>query len=183
MPGEPTVREAVAAADLVTFSGDKLLGGPQAGFVVGRADLVAAVNRNPLKRVLRLDKIRIAALEATLRLYRDPDRLVERMPTLRLLARPQAEIAALAARLAPQVAERLAVPVEAVVCAGQVGSGALPVEPLPSAGLRLGGGDPEALSARLRALPRPVIGRIRDGAVLLDLRCLTDPDGFLATLG
>ena len=183
LPGEPTVREAVAAADLVTFSGDKLLGGPQAGFIVGRADLVAAVNRNPLKRVLRLDKIRLAALEATLRLYRDPDRLAERVPTLRLLARPQAEIAALAARLAPQVAERLGVPVEAVDCAGQVGSGALPVETLPSAGLRLGGGDPEALAARLRALPRPVIGRIRDGAVLLDLRCLTDPDGFLATLG
>lgn len=182
IPGEPTVRQAAASADLVTFSGDKLLGGPQAGFIVGRGDLIAAINRNPMKRALRLDKIRIAAIEATLRLYRDPDRLAARMPTLRLLGRPQAEIRALAERLAPRVAERLGVPVEVASCASQVGSGALPVEALPSAGLRLGGGDPDGLAARLRALPRPILGRIRDGAVLLDLRCLTDPDGFLAAL-
>lgn len=182
LPGEPTVREAVGSADLVTFSGDKLLGGPQAGFIVGRADLVAAINRNPMKRALRVDKIRIAALEATLRLYRDPDRLAERVPTLRLLGRPAAEIGALATRLAPQVSERLGMPVEAVACSSQVGSGALPVETLPSAGLRLDGGEPEALATRLRALPRPVLGRIRDGAVLLDLRCLTDEHGFLANL-
>lgn len=183
LPAEPTVRQAVATADLVTFSGDKLLGGPQAGFIVGRAELVKEINRNPLKRTLRLDKVRIAAVEATLRLYRDPDRLAERLPTLRLLGRPQGEIAALAARLAQRVAERLGVPVEAVACTSQIGSGALPVETLPSAGLRLGGERPEMLSARLRALPRPVLGRISGGAVLLDLRCLTDEDGFLANLG
>ena len=169
-------------ADLVTFSGDKLLGGPQAGFIVGRADLVAAINRNPMKRALRLDKIRIAALEATLRLYRDPDRLAERLPTLRLLARPEPEIAAQAARLAPLVAARLGVAAEPVACASQIGSGALPVDTIPSAGLRLAGTDPEALAARLRALPRPILGRIRDGALVLDLRCLTDEDGFLAAL-
>ncbi len=179
---EPTVREAVASADLVTFSGDKLLGGPQAGFVVGRADLVAAINRHPLKRALRIDKIRLAALEATLRLYRDPDRLAERLPTLRLLSRPAAEIASQAARLAPAVAGRLGLPVAPCACASQIGSGALPVDTLPSAGLRIAAPDPEALAARFRALPRPILGRIRDGALLLDLRCLEDEEGFLAAL-
>ena len=176
---EPTVAEAVAeGADLVTFSGDKLLGGPQAGFVVGRRELIAAINRNPLKRALRLDKIRIAALEATLRLYRDPDRLAERLPTLRFLSRPKADIAAQAARLLPGVAARLA-PLGYAAgvcdCDSQVGSGALPTDTIPSAGLRLtgsGGDAPDRLSARLRALPMPVIGHVRDGALILDLRCL-----------
>lgn len=174
---EPTVAEAVAeGADLVTFSGDKLLGGPQAGFVVGRHDLIARINRNPLKRAVRLDKIRIAALEATLRLYRDPDRLAQRLPTLRHLSRPQADIAAQAARLAAPVAALLPDhSVTATDCASQIGSGALPVDTIPSAGLRItgaGGDAPDRLSARLRALPRPVVGHIRDGALILDLRCL-----------
>ncbi|WP_111430293.1 L-seryl-tRNA(Sec) selenium transferase [Rhodobacteraceae bacterium DSL-40] len=176
---EPTVAEAVAeGAELVSFSGDKLLGGPQAGFLVGRRDLIAAINRNPLKRAVRLDKIRIAALEATLRLYRDPDRLAERLPTLRLLARQQAEIAAQAARLAPEVHRRLApfsFAAEPCACASQIGSGALPVDTIPSAGLRLtghGGNAPDRIAAWLRALPRPIVGHIRDGALILDMRCL-----------
>ncbi|MBD9597180.1 L-seryl-tRNA(Sec) selenium transferase [Ensifer sp. ENS05] len=186
---EPTVAEAVAeGADLVTFSGDKLLGGPQAGFVVGRRDLIAAINRNPLKRAVRLDKIRIAALEATLKLYRDPDRLKERLPTLRFLSRPEADIGAQAARLAPAI-DALLKPhgysAAACTCQSQVGSGALPVDTIPSVGLRLtgsGGDAPERLSARLRALPIPVVGHIRDGALVLDLRCLESDEMLIAAL-
>ena len=186
---EPTVAEAVAeGADLVTFSGDKLLGGPQAGFIVGKRDLIAAINRNPLKRAVRLDKIRIAALEATLRLYRDPDRLGERLPTLRFLTRPQAEIAAQATRLAPAI-DALLKPhgysAARCDCQSQVGSGALPVDTIPSAGLRLigsGGDAPERLSARLRALPLPVVGHIRDGALILDLRCLESDQTLIEAL-
>ncbi len=179
LPHEPTVAEALkAGADLVTFSGDKLLGGPQAGLIVGRKDLIATLARNPLKRALRLDKIRLAALEAVLRLYADPDRLAARLPTLRLLARPHDEIAALAERVAA------AIPGATVVeTRSQIGSGALPVSLLPSAGIALTPqGSAEALAARLRALPIPVIGRIEGGKVILDLRCLEDEAEFLAQL-
>ena len=190
---EPTVREAVAeGADLVTFSGDKLLGGPQAGFVVGRRDAVARLNRNPMKRALRLDKLRLAALAATLRLYRDPDTLARRLPTLRLLARPEAEIAALAARLRAPLAAAVApgYAVSSAPCRSQIGSGALPVDTIPSAGLaiRPAEGVPPGsdalgrLAAALRALPRPVIGRVTEGALVLDLRCLEDEAGFLSNL-
>jgi L-seryl-tRNA(Ser) seleniumtransferase len=188
---EPTVREAVAeGADLVTFSGDKLLGGPQTGFIVGRADLIAAINRNPMKRALRVDKIRLAALEATLRLYRDPDRLAARLPTLRLLARTRADIAARAHELAEPLAAALGedFDIEIVDCVSQIGSGALPLEALPSAGFAIrpaaeaSGGRLNALAATLRALPVPVIGRIAEGALILDLRCLEDEQGFLDSL-
>ncbi|MEW6121252.1 MAG: L-seryl-tRNA(Sec) selenium transferase [Pseudomonadota bacterium] len=186
---EPTVRECVAdGADVVTFSGDKLLGGPQTGFIVGRRDLIAAINKNPMKRALRVDKIRLAALEATLKLYADPDRLAQRLPTLRLLARKAGEMEALSARLVPQVRALLGphVAVSACPCRSQIGSGALPTETLDSYALRLrpdgGGGALDALAAALRALPVPIIGRLEDGALLLDLRCLEDEPAFLAAL-
>ena len=189
---EPTVKEAVAdGADLVTFSGDKLLGGPQAGFIVGRKDLIARIKSNPMKRALRIDKIRLAALEATLKLYRDPDRLAERLPTVRLLARPKKDIEAAARRLLPAVAEKAGDEFEVAVaaCMSQIGSGALPMEKLPSAGLaiRLRGAKRSgraltALSNALRALPVPVVGHIDDNALILDLRCLEDEKGFIANL-
>ncbi|KJV32460.1 L-seryl-tRNA(Sec) selenium transferase [Luteibacter yeojuensis] len=188
---EATVREAVAeGANLVTFSGDKLLGGPQAGFIVGDGALIEAINRNPLKRALRVDKIRLAAIEATLRLYQDPDRLAERLPTLRFLGRTRDAIAAQAARLRDPVGNRLGggFRVEVGDCASQVGSGALPMDTLASAALALHPAGSqrtlEDLATRLRALPRPVIGRITDGALHLDLRCLDEAEEalFLANL-
>lgn len=189
LPYEPTPQETIAAgADLVTFSGDKLLGGPQAGIIAGRADLVARIRKNPLKRAMRLDKVTIAALEAVLRLYLDPDRLPERLPTLRLLTRPKAEIAAGAGRVRDRVAATLGAwaTVEVIDCMSQIGSGSLPVDLLPSVALALMPG--EAVSAQdlgraFRSLPVPVVGRINEGRLLLDLRCLEDEAGFLDQLG
>jgi L-seryl-tRNA(Ser) seleniumtransferase len=189
---EPTVKEALAeGADLVMFSGDKLLGGPQAGIVAGRKDLVASVAKNPMKRALRLDKVRLAALEAILKLYRDPDRLPETLPTLRYFVRPAADIAAVATRLRAPIAEAAggAYAVSVAGCASQIGSGALPLDTLPSAGIaitpveRKGAGTRlEALASAFRALPVPVIGHVKEGALQFDLRCLDDEAGFVAQL-
>ena len=188
LPAEPTPQQSLAAgAHIVTFSGDKLLGSPQAGLIVGDRALVQRIRKHPLKRSLRLDKMTIAALEATLRLYRDPDRLAARLPTLRLLTRSQVELMAQAERLAPVFAQVLGgrVQVQVLHCRSQIGSGSLPVERLPSACIALGapsgarraGRLPERLAEALRALPIPVIGRIEDGQVRLDVRCL---DGVAA---
>ena len=183
LPHEPTPRESLrAGVDLVTFSGDKLLGGPQTGLIAGRADLVRRLNANPLKRALRLDKGRLGALEVVLRLYHNPDRLAERLPTLRLLTRTEDDIRATANRLAPAL--RAAWPSREVTvepCFGQIGSGALPVDSLPSAAVTLGGTALDDLARQLRALARPVIGRIHDGRLWLDCRCL-EPDEETAFL-
>jgi len=187
LPSEPTpMRSLAAGSDLVTFSGDKLLGGPQAGLVVGKRELVQKLRKNPMKRALRLDKGRIAALEAVLRLYLDPERLRERLPTLRLLTRPESEISTLAARMRSPLQAWCGIRAEVSVeqCASQVGSGSLPVDRLPSTALRISssGVRPAALAKALRTLPIPVIGRIHDDAVWLDLRCLEDEAAFASQL-
>ncbi len=182
LPPEPTVREVLAhGVDIVTFSGDKLLGGPQAGIVAGRADLIGRVRRNPLKRALRVDKLTLAALGALLRLYTDPDRAAQRIPTLRLLSRPVDEVRAQAARLAPLLRKHLKEDVAIVECESEIGSGAAPTAHIPSCGLAIRPGSTR-LAAAFRALPIPVIGRLQDGAFLLDLRTLEDEAAFVAQL-
>ena len=186
LPHEPTPRESLAAgADLVSFSGDKLLGGPQAGLIVGNADLIERMNANPLKRALRVDKARLAALEQVLLLYLNPDRLAERLPTLRLLTRGAADIRQTAERIADAV--RSGFPDRAVTvesCRSQIGSGALPVDLLLSSAVTIGGNGLESLASQLRNLPCPVIGRLAEGRLWLDCRCLEPGDeaAFVAQL-
>ncbi len=178
---EPTVQESVASgADLVTFSGDKLLGGPQAGIVVGRKTFVAQIRKNPINRALRIDKLTLAALEATLRLYRDEARAVARIPTLRMLTASEEAIAPRAAELAGRLAAlgnpRLRVDI--VRLPSKAGGGALPLLELPSRCVRveIAGVSPNSLEQQLRANDPPVIARIDEEALVMDLRTIQDDE-------
>ncbi len=184
LPKEPIVSERVAAgADIVTFSGDKLLGGPQAGLIVGRQEWIARLKKNPLRRALRPDKLTLAALGATLRLYRQSPCLSADIPTLRWLTRRVEELDALAAQAVPLLHQRLGQGFSITLedAAAQIGSGALPEASLPSRVLvirhaRLSAGH---IAARFRAAATPVLGRIRDGAFVLDLRGIFQPQELL----
>lgn len=194
LPREPLPQEMLAAGcDVVTFSGDKLMGGPQAGLIVGSKAAVDRIRKYPMKRALRMSKLPLAALEATLMLYLRPERLKQDLPTLRLLTRPADAIRTQAHALLPAVAEAVAprFTVEVVELQGQIGSGSLPIERLPSAGLALApagtskkgtGTALDALAGALRSLPQPVIGRIAEDRLLLDLRCLEDSTSFTSQL-
>ena len=192
LPPEPTVQEAVeSGADIVTFSGDKLLGGPQAGLIVGTAKAIALIKQNPMKRALRVDKMTLAALIAVLKLYLTPETLVAHLPTLRDLARSEAEIKQFGDALLPAVTAQLGHDFDAALvnAKSQIGSGALPIDLLPSWAIAISArGTPHpneaimSLATRLRQIDTPILGRITGSRLLLDLRTLYQPELLLAGL-
>ncbi|HJP52548.1 MAG TPA: L-seryl-tRNA(Sec) selenium transferase, partial [Pseudomonadales bacterium] len=181
LPYEPTVQSTLAAgADLVTFSGDKLLGGPQCGIIVGKSELISKIKNNPMKRALRVDKMTIAALFEVLKLYLDPDSLPRTLPTLRYLTRSFTEIEALAKKLLPELQDSLKsiAQVSLESCESQIGSGSLPASLLPSCALRITPKNPSdsaltELASQFRGLPVPIIGRMQNGSLYFDLRTLS----------
>jgi L-seryl-tRNA(Ser) seleniumtransferase len=193
LPYERTPMDTIQdGADVVTFSGDKLLGGPQAGIIVGKKDLVDKIRKNPMKRAMRVDKITIAALAAVLRLYRNPDTLVEKIPTLRHLARSAEEVGVIAGLLTEPLSQIFNGIAEVSIadCHSQIGSGSLPIERLVSSAVAITpkssrkgeGALLKKIATAFRKLPVPVIGRIRDGTFLMDVRCLDDEAKFIGQL-
>ncbi len=178
---EPTVQESVSAgADVVTFSGDKLLGGPQAGIIVGKKDIVESVKKNPLTRALRIDKLTLAALESTLRLYRDPEKAVHLIPTLRMLTIPFNLIKKRADKLFRLLAKinNPALSITIVDRSSKAGGGSLPLLDLPSKciAVRIEGVSANSLEKSMRDNMPPVIGRIDDDCFLMDLRTIQDEE-------
>jgi L-seryl-tRNA(Ser) seleniumtransferase len=174
LPGgleEATVRQSIAAGvDVVVFSGDKLLGGPQAGALAGRAASIDTMRRHPLLRALRLDKLTLAALEATLRLHADGERA--KIPALRMMGQSQAQLAERAERLAALIGP----PAQVEPSAGYTGGGTLPASPVASMAVSLAVADPEIVAARLRVQPVPIVGRIARGKFLADMLTVEDDD-------
>ena len=188
LPKEPTVQEKVAqGVDLVSFSGDKLLGGVQAGIIVGKKEWIEQLQAHPLKRVLRCDKVILAGLEATLRLYLNPEKLTEKLPTLRLLTQPLEQLKINAMRLKERLESRLNSQFELQIedSQAQIGSGSQPMERIPSVAVTIAektNAKLSALSARFKQLSQPIIGRMENGKIWLDLRSLADIETLLNTL-
>ena len=191
LPKEPTVKSIVnSGADLVTFSGDKLLGGPQCGIIVGSKTLISKIKENPVKRILRVDKTTMAALSSTLFLYGDPSSLSQNLPTLGFLSRKKSEIKKMADKILPKVKDclRHEAEVRVIDCFSQVGSGALPISTLPSVGLSIapikkGSKNLRVIQRKFLRLPIPIIGRIHDNSLILDVRCLLDESDIIQSLG
>jgi L-seryl-tRNA(Ser) seleniumtransferase len=188
LPKEPIVAERIqAGADVVTFSGDKILGGPQAGLIVGKRDLIARMNRNHLQRALRCGKLTLAALEATLRRYRQSPNIVEEIPTLRAFTRPLEEIRKMSEVLLPELQKALGAEFELRLeeSTAQIGSGALPTEELPTLVVTI---EHQKMSAnsiaqKFRAANPPIIGRINNDRFLLDLRCIFNANDLIPQFG
>jgi len=183
LPAEPTVMQVIEdGVDIVTFSGDKLLGGPQCGIIAGKKEWIEKIRQNPLKRALRLDKLTLAALIEVLKLYQNSEKLLTSLPTLQLLTRSKKDIRKQALRLLPKIKSELSalniqLNIEILEISSQIGSGALPLENIPSVcicinSVKQSDNEIRDLALALRQLPKPVIGRIKNGKILLDLRCL-----------
>ncbi|MFT4800205.1 MAG: L-seryl-tRNA(Ser) seleniumtransferase, partial [Candidatus Azotimanducaceae bacterium] len=188
LPYETTVQDSVkAGADVVTFSGDKLLGGPQCGIIVGRRELIDKIKKHPLKRALRVDKITLAALTEVLKLYLDPDQLETSIPAIRDLTRSRESLR----QDAEILQQALSIPgylVETCETESQIGSGALPTHTIPSYGIAIGPNNGQDSSLKIlegafRRLPTPVLGRIHDGRLIFDLRTLNNTELLLRQVG
>lgn len=190
LPRERTVAEVVeTGVDVITFSGDKLLGGPQCGIIAGKRDIIAKIKSNPMKRALRCDKLTLAALEAVLELYADPENLTQSVPAISLLTRSQREIRDLAEEVLPLFQHHLAdsFEIDIVDCESQIGSGAVPINTLPSVAIRIsarpsGSSSITRLALAFRTLAMPVMGRVHEASLWFDLRCLLNPSELAAGL-
>ena len=177
LPYEPLVSDSVTAGvDVVTFSGDKVLGGPQCGILVGKKEAIEKVRQNPLMRALRCDKLIYAALEATLKLYLNPDRLRETHPTLRMLTEPVTVLKRRGRQLVKQLSSVGGIEVDLVDSVAQTGSGALPLEEIPSVAVAIGCEGVDGLAEQLRKNDPPIVGYVRDDRLLLDVRTLWADD-------
>jgi L-seryl-tRNA(Ser) seleniumtransferase len=184
LPKEPVVSDRIqAGADVVTFSGDKILGGPQAGLMVGRTSLINRMNKNHLQRALRCGKLTLAALEATLRCYRESPDVANEVPTLRVFTRPLEEMRAMGEQIAPRLQAALGDGFHVALedSTAQIGSGALPTEELPSVAIAVENKNEGAnrVAERFRRANPPIIGRIRDDRFLLDLRAVFDANDLI----